>query len=77
VGHPPLTTSAEEVEEEVETGGDDGDGDGASAAEASAEVVAEVGQAAEVVAAAVDHPEKLALQRPSCRHSTANLRRSE
>ena len=59
-------------------GGDDGDGDGAStSAEVEEVAAAEVGQSAEVVAAEVDHPEKLALQRPSCWHSTANLRRSE
>jgi hypothetical protein len=56
------------VEEvEVEAGGDDGDGDGADTSAAVEEVAAEVGQsAAAVVAAEVDHPEKLALQRPSC-----------
>jgi len=71
VGHPPLTAEAAAEEEEEEgTGGDDGDGDGALAA---AEEV--VGLPAKV--AEVGQPEKLALQRPSCRHSTANLRRSE
>jgi hypothetical protein len=66
VGHPPPTTSAVE-EVEVEAGGDDGDGDGADTSAAVEEVAAEVGQsAAAVVAAEVDHPEKLALQRPSC-----------
>jgi hypothetical protein len=75
VGHPPLTTLEEEEEEEA--GGDCGDGDGALVAAAAAAVAAAVGQPAEVgQPAAVDLPEKLTLQRPSCRHSTANLRRS-
>jgi hypothetical protein len=61
-----------------EADGDDGDGDGALAAAEAAVEAAEVGQTAEVgQAAEVDHPEKLMLQRPSCRYSTANLRRSE
>ena len=55
-------------------GGDDGDGDGALAAAAAAAAVEVVGLPAVVVAG---QPEKLALQRPSCRHSTTSLRQSE
>jgi hypothetical protein len=80
VGHPPLTAAAAAAEEEEEegTGGDDGDGALAEAVAVEAVEAAEAGQPAEVdQPAQVDHPEKLVLQRPSCRHSTANLRQSE
>lgn len=60
-------------------GGDDGDGDGVWAEEVVV-AAAVAGQPAEAEAdpsEAVGHPEKLPQQRPSCRHSTANQRRSE
>jgi hypothetical protein len=58
-------------------GGDDGDGDGVQAEEVVV-AAAMAGQPAEVdPSEAVGHPEKLPQQRPSCRHSTANQRRSE